>query len=324
MAMEHAGHLDLPAHIKPGGFDHAAVHSGLGRLYVAHTANDALDVIDCRAGRCVGSIPGLAGVAGALVSEEQDLVFTSNRGENTIGVFSPLHEQALVKVTVGLRPNGLAFDPVRGLLLAANVGDAAAPESFTLSIVDVEKKAMIVGVPVPGRTRWAVFDRECGAFYVNIADPPQIAVIESRDPRRVARAFPIPAGGPHGLDLDPKTHRLFCACDAGQVIAVDVRSGKILGQAQICGSPDVILFNPALNHLYVAIGDPGVIEVLDTEMLRRVEVVHTERGTHTMAFDPARNRVFAFLPGTHRAAIYVDRTEGLSESEAGTKLAPAP
>jgi len=33
-----AGYIDLPAHLKPGGFDHAAVHRVTARLYVAHTA----------------------------------------------------------------------------------------------------------------------------------------------------------------------------------------------------------------------------------------------------------------------------------------------
>ena len=33
--------------------------------------------------------PNLTAVAGALVSDESQLVFTSNRGENTIGVFAP-------------------------------------------------------------------------------------------------------------------------------------------------------------------------------------------------------------------------------------------
>jgi hypothetical protein len=47
------GYIDLPEHAGPGGFDHAAVHRGLRRLYVAHTANDALDVIDLDAGRYV-------------------------------------------------------------------------------------------------------------------------------------------------------------------------------------------------------------------------------------------------------------------------------
>jgi hypothetical protein len=51
MSIEHIGYIELPRHDKPGGFDHAAVHGGLGRLYVAHTANSTLDVIDCRAQR---------------------------------------------------------------------------------------------------------------------------------------------------------------------------------------------------------------------------------------------------------------------------------
>ena len=27
--------------------------------------------------------------------------------------------------------------------------------------------------------------------------------------------YAIPSAGPHGLDLDPDSHRLFCACDSG-------------------------------------------------------------------------------------------------------------
>ena len=110
---------------------------GSGRLYVAHTANDALDVIDCVEDRYLHSIANLTGVAGALVSDEQKLVFTSNRGENTVGIFGPDSEVGVTKIGVGIRPNGLAYDPIRGLLLAANVGDPKVPDSFTLSIVDV-------------------------------------------------------------------------------------------------------------------------------------------------------------------------------------------
>ena len=44
----------------------------------------------------------------------------------------------------------------------------------------------------------------------------------------------------------------------------------------IAGVPDVIFFNAALARLYVAIGDPGVIEVFDTEPLRRREAVNTD------------------------------------------------
>jgi DNA-binding beta-propeller fold protein YncE len=120
--LEFLGYVDLPEHAKPGGFDHAAVHGRRQRLYVAHTANDALDVIDCATQTYVRSIPGLPGVAGALVSEDHDLVFTSNRGEDTIGIVSPERDEILAKVAVGVGPNGLAYDPRRRLLVVANVG----------------------------------------------------------------------------------------------------------------------------------------------------------------------------------------------------------
>jgi hypothetical protein len=49
MILEQVGELPLPAHDRPGGFDHAAMQGGRRQLYVAHTANNALDVIDCDA-----------------------------------------------------------------------------------------------------------------------------------------------------------------------------------------------------------------------------------------------------------------------------------
>ena len=140
MSLRLLGHIELPANRKPGGFDHAALNCASGRLYVAHTANDALDVIDCVQDSYVHSIENLTGVAGALVCEEQNLVFTSNRGENSVGIFASDNEASLAKVGVGIRPNGLAYDPGRGLLLVANVGAPAISDSFTLSIVNVKER----------------------------------------------------------------------------------------------------------------------------------------------------------------------------------------
>jgi len=48
---------------------------------VAHTANGAVDVIDCARGIFTHSIGGLPGVAGVLVDGARDLAFTSNRAE---------------------------------------------------------------------------------------------------------------------------------------------------------------------------------------------------------------------------------------------------
>ena len=306
MALKKLGYIDLPEHRGAGAFDHADVHAPTDRLYVAHTGNDALDVIDCATDRHLESVPGFKAVAGALVSEARGLVFTSNRGENTISIFAPGEERNASKVAVGVKPNGLAFDPARGILLAANIGDASIAGSHTVSVVDVARRMRVGDIEVPGATRWAIYDLSREMFFVNISAPPRIIAIDAREPTRVSKEYEIPVAGPHGLDLDPATGRLLCACDARVLLAIDAASGRVLGETPLSGAPDVIFLNPQLRRLYVAIGDPGVIDVIDTETMHRTEVVPTEAGAHTTALDRKRNKLYAFLPRSHRAAVFQD------------------
>jgi len=298
------GYITLPTHAAAGGFDHAAVHAASGHVYVAHTANNAVDVFDPSTRKALFSIPGLAGVAGVIVSDEAQLIITSNRSENTIGIFPPGAGPDLRKVAVGKRPNGLAYAHRHRLVLVANVGEAALPSSHTLSVVNLDKAVVQSEIAVPGRSRWAIYDPDAQVFFVNIADPAQIVAVDAQRPTAVARTFPIPAAGPHGLDLDLATHRLFCACDEGTLITLEATSGKVVSRQQLSGAPDVIFFNREHQHLYVAVGDPGVIDVFDTASMQIIGSVATEKGAHTLALAPAGDCVYAFLPGSHRAAVY--------------------
>jgi DNA-binding beta-propeller fold protein YncE len=306
MALRLLNHIELPAHRSKGGFDHADIHLPTDRLYVAHTSNDSIDVIDCARDRYIESMPGLTAVAGALVSEACGLVFTSNRGENTVSVFAPCVEWNAFKIAVGVKPNGLAFDASRGTLIAANVGDPSIPDSFSVSVVDLGRRERTAEIAIPGRTRWAVYDPAREMFFVNIASPARIVAIDARDPTRISKEYEVPAEGPHGLDLDPATGRLFCACDAGVLFAIDAGSGRVLGDVLLSGAPDVVFLDPQSRHLYVAIGDPGVIDVIDVGAMRCEEVVPTEAGAHTLALDRKRSKVYAFLPQSHCAAVFVD------------------
>jgi len=291
-------------HTGSGGFDHAAVHAATGHVYVAHTANNAVDVLDPTPAKYLYSVPNLAAVAGALVSDQSQLVFTSNRGENTIGVFAPGPDPKVTKIAVGLRPNGLAYDAKRRLVLAANVGDPSVPHSCTLSMIDLDAGAMRASIEVPGRTRWAVFDAEAHAFYVNIMHPSQIVVVDAWQPDRIVRTMAVPADGAHGLDFDPATRRLFCACDSGVLVTLDAGTGRVLNESKLSGVPDVVWFNPKRRQLTVAIGDPGVVDVFDTMSMKSLGSVVTEQGAHTTALPPSGDGLYVFLPGTHRAAIY--------------------
>ena len=82
------------------------------------------------------------------------------------------------------------------------------------------------------------------------------------------------------------------------------QSGKVLDERPLSGVPDVVFFNRQRQHLYVAIGDPGVIDVFSTSPMAKLATIETEAGCHTTALSPAGDRLYAFLPRTHRAAIY--------------------
>ena len=74
-------------HHASGGFDHAAVNATSGQVYVGQTANNSVDVFDPALQRHLYLIPRSRGV---LVSDEAQLMITSNQAEDTIAIFPPI------------------------------------------------------------------------------------------------------------------------------------------------------------------------------------------------------------------------------------------
>lgn len=159
--------------------------------------------------------------------------------------------------------------------------------------------------PRPGRTRWTVCDPTAEAFLVNIANPAAIVMIDAADADRIDRTIELGAAGPHGLDVDA-SKRLFGACDAGRLLVLEPSSYRVVADPPLSGAPDVIFVDPVLDRLYVAIGDPGLIKVFDVRGRARTDAIATEPGAHTIALDVDQHRVYVFVPGSHRAAVFVD------------------
>jgi len=152
-----------------------------------------------------------------------------------------------------------------------NLGDPLGGRC-TASVVDVESLTVIAELPLPGRPRWAVYDPERDTVYANIRDPPEIVVIDCSR-RAIDRALEVPSDGPHGLWLD--SGRLFCAADGGALVVLDRDGGDVLASRRLPGAPDVVMHDADLGRLYVAIGDPGVVCVFDSDCFEELEAVVT-------------------------------------------------
>jgi DNA-binding beta-propeller fold protein YncE len=293
--------------ITPGsqpGFDHGDVHRERRRLYVAHTGADRIDVLDCNARTYLGALPAeLPGVAGVLIDEEHDLLFSSDRGAARVSVFRCSDEQLVGQVRVGPHPNGLAYDRRRRRLYSFNLGEPLG-EQCTASIIELETLAVIAELALPGRPRWALYDSQRDVVYANIQQPAQIVVIDCERPR-IERAVEVPSAGPHGLWLD--SGRLFCATDGGALVVLDRDGGEILSNMPLPGVPDVVMHDLDLRRLYVAIGEPDVVCSFDSDRLEQLETVETEQGAHTTGWDPISKCLYVFCPASGGAAVYEER-----------------
>ena len=303
MGLTRVGFIPILTGTEPG-FDHADVYRAGMRMYVAHTGADRIDVIDCRKQSYSHALPQpLPGVAGVLVDEEQDLLCSSDRGAARVSIFRCSDERLLGQVEVGPHPNGLAYDPRQRRLYSFNLGEPPG-ESCTASVVDLGSMGVIAELQLPGRPRWAVYDRERDVIYVNIREPAQILVIDC-ERAAIERALHVPSAGPHGLWLD--SERLFCAADGGALVVLERDSGEVLKSLPLPGVPDVIMHDSDVRRLYVAIGEPGLVCSFDSERLEPVETVETEPGAHTTCWDPIGRRLYVFCPASAGAAVYEER-----------------
>jgi DNA-binding beta-propeller fold protein YncE len=278
-------------------FDHADVHLQTGSVFLAHTARGTVEVIDGAAGGHVATIVGCPEASGVLCAQDDGVVFAAARGAGKILAIGVESTQVQAEIRVGPRPNGLAWDTRRRQLLVADV------EERNVRLVDHTQRLVVSEAALPGRPRWCVYDRPHDRFLVNIREPACVSVVAAGSLEERHR-WPVSGPGPHGLDVDFELGRLFVACDAGVVTILDLATGRERGTVAIAGEPDVIWHSARRRRLYVAIGQPGVIDVIDTALAARVEQIATEPGAHTTAFDPTRGRLYAFLPQSARAVAY--------------------
>jgi DNA-binding beta-propeller fold protein YncE len=287
--------VDLPRH-QIGGFDHADVHLESGRVYVAHTGLGTVEVTDGERAKHMATLTGCLEASGVVCAQKENLVFAASRGTGKILVVDALTNRVLLDAQAGSAPNGLAWDSKHRQLLVADVQDDKA------RLVNLSGES-ISSLQLAGRPRWCAYSMTRDQFLVNVREPSGVAVLAPENLSQKA-FLPVSVAGPHGLDIDDKNGLAYVACDAGAVVILDISTGREKTVIPIGGGPDVVWLNADKHRFYCAIGNPGVIEVIDTCKMVVNERIKTEEGAHTFTFDKLRQRLYAFLPRSCRVSIY--------------------
>jgi len=283
------GTLDLPRP-KSQRFDYLTIDDEDHWLLSAHLGPGILYVIDTRTDKLVRAIPGVPGITGLEYVPGLRKVYTSDWGEEKIGVVD-LHSMTVTKrLPTAAKPNGSVYaTPFRKLYVSDTLGKAVA-------VVDVSKDEIIKTLTFKSETGMPQYNSVTKKIYVNLRNTDEVAEI---DPANDAMLGTYPVEGcryNHGMALDSEHDRAFLLCNGTKMLTVfALDSHKAIAHLQIPAGADVVKFDPGLARIYVACS-AGFISVFhqdDADHYRKLEDFPVEKMVHSLAVDTTTHRVYA-------------------------------
>ena len=271
----------------PDRWDYVVFDEGSGRVFVAH--GDELTVVDGTSAEITGHVKSFPGITHGIA-----IVAASNRGYTDEGEAGKAHSFNLktLKVEKHLQAqegaDAITFDPVSNHVFIMN-GDAG-----TITVIDPKTDAVVATIEVGGKLEYAR-PGENGKLFVNGADKREVVSIDTATNQIVAR-WPVPdCESPHGLAINPASHRLFVSCLNEKLDVVDSQTGKLVTTVPIGKGSDAVVFDPKRKLLFSSNGKDGTISVIaekDPKTYLALAPIKTVVSARTMGINPATGRLF--------------------------------
>jgi DNA-binding beta-propeller fold protein YncE len=281
--------IDLPG---PKGqrFDYLTMDDEDHFLLSAHLGPGILYVIDVRTNQLVKAIPGVPGITGLEYVPGLRKVYTSDWGEEKIGVVD-LHSMNVVKrLATAAKPNGSTYaPPFRKVYVADTLGKAVA-------IVDVDKDEIVKTLEFKSETGMPQYDSVAKKVYVNLRNTNEVAEIDPSSDT-VLGTYPVPGCVyNHGMAVDSEHHRAFLLCNGTKTLTVfALDTHKAVAHLPLPAGADVVKFDPGLARIYAACasGFIAVFQQQDADHYRKIDDFPVQKMVHSLAVDTATHRVYA-------------------------------
>ena len=281
--------IDLPG---PKGqrFDYLTMDDEDHWLLSAHLGPGILYVIDVQTNKLVKAIPGVAGITGVEYVPGLRKVYTSDWGEEKIGVVSLKSMSVVKRLATAAKPNGSTYAAgFHKVYVADTLGKAVA-------VVDVDKDEIIKMLSFKSETGMPQYDSVAKRVYVNLRNTNEVAEI---DPATDTVLGTYPVEGcryNHGMAVDSEHHRAFLLCNGTQTLTVfALDAHKALAHLPLARGADVVKFDPGLRRIYAACSS-GFISIFqedDVDHYRKLEDFPVQKMVHSLAVDTATHRLYA-------------------------------
>jgi DNA-binding beta-propeller fold protein YncE len=270
-----------------GGWDYVTVDSANHRLFVTRSTHT--QVVDTDSGKLIADIPGQVRSHGVAIAPAANRGFiTDGGGSGAILVFDLTTYNVLGKIPTMPDSDGIIYDPGTDLVLAVS-GDGNKLMIFNPDIDP--KNGKVDTVDLGGAPEFLAADGD-GKVYINLANKDQLAVVDLRTNKVIAKWPVAPGGAPTGLALDRKTHRLFIGCrKPAKMIVMSSDDGTVLGDLPIGAGVDATKTDDGLAFASCRDGSLTVAGEKDGKYVVE-DTVKTALGARTMGVDGKRHIIY--------------------------------
>jgi hypothetical protein len=272
-----------------GGWDYLTVDPRTHRLYVPRSTHTM--VLDAESGKTIADIPGQKIAHGVAIVPEAGRGFISDGGGDGAIVIFDLKTYAVLG-TIVAQPDadGIIFDPASGRVLVVS-GDKGVLMSLSPDI-DPRNGKLDAPIELGGAPEFLASDG-AGKVYINLMDKNEVAVVDIRARKVVARWPVAPGGAPVGMSIDTQKRRLFIGCRKPQkLIVMSTGDGKVVADLPIGESVDATKFHDGQAFASCRDGTLTVARETAPGKFAIVQTVKTRPGARTMGLDPTTQRIY--------------------------------
>jgi hypothetical protein len=272
-----------------GSWDYLTVDPQTHRLFVPRSTHTM--IIDADSGKTLGDIPGQKNAHGVAIVPEANRGFISDGGgEGAIIIFDLKTYATLGRIAAQPDADGIIYDPSISRVLVVS-GDNGVLMSFK---PDIDPTIGKIDTPISlgGKPEFLAADGK-GKLYINLEDKDEVAVVDFKTGKVVARWPVAPGGTPVGMAMDTKTRRLFIGCRKPQkLIVMSADDGKVLSDLPIGAGVDATKIDAGQAFASCRDGSLAVARETSPGKFEIVQTVKTPQGARTMGIDPTTHTIY--------------------------------
>ncbi|HVC09964.1 MAG TPA: YncE family protein [Elusimicrobiota bacterium] len=271
-----------------GGWDYVTADAAAGLVYVTRSTHTM--VLNAADGRQVADILGQERSHGVALAPAAGRGFISDGKAGAVVVFDLKTRAVLGQVKAAPDADGIIYDAADNRVLVA-AGDAQELVSIPPD-VDLKTGKGVRRLDLGGKPEFLAADGR-GRAYVNLVNKDEVAVVDVRAMKVLARWPTAPGGVPTGLAIDAARGLLFVGCrKPAKLVVMSAKDGRVLSAVDIGQGVDAV--RAAGGAAFASCGDGTLTEIRETApgKFAAVQILRTEKGARTMGLDPLTHKIY--------------------------------